>query len=169
MRKYIGCRTHGSTGDYNSLSAHEESTYLKRVYFGIYYGFSLVLLIIFIHKLSNMTYYDIGEDQSNSQHKRRTGWCGLREHCVISWSSYGPKQCIPSNVFQSIISILLISCLSKISVITNIIYSSFFNISYYDIVEYQLSAQLKRSTGDCCLREHCVDPSISYIPKQGLP
>ena len=130
MRKYIGCRTHGSTGDYNSLSAYEESTYLKRVYFGIYYGLSLVLLIIFIHKLSNMTYHDIGEDQSNSQHKRRTGWCGLREHCVISWSSYGPKQCIPSNVFQFIISILLISCLYNIS-----------NKTYDDTCENELSAE----------------------------
>ena len=56
-----------------------------------------------------------------------------------------------------VLYILLISCLPNIS-----------NKLYHVTGEYQLSAQHKISTGDCCLGEHFVNSWSSYGLKRGI-
>ena len=71
--------------------------------------------MLFIHKISNISYHYIGEDQLYAQHKIRTGEYLMVEHCVISYISYNIKWIIPWMVFHFMISVLLISCLSNVS------------------------------------------------------
>ena len=75
--------------------------------------------------------------------------CHIMEHL---W----PKTGNPLEIF--VLCILLILCHPSIS-----------KKFYHGTGEYQLSAQHKISTGECCLEEHCVSSWISYGLKQGIP
>ena len=95
---------------YNIVLDHGETMALNGRSLSICFGLSLLLLILFLHCISNISYHDIGKYQSSAQQTRRTGQCFLRKYCVISWSRYGLKRVLPWN-FLFFISILLISCL----------------------------------------------------------
>ena len=67
-----------------------------------------------------------------------------------------PKTGSPFAIF--VLSILLILYHPDIS-----------NKFYYGTGKYQLNAQNKISTDECCFGEHCVRLWSSYGPKQGIP
>ena len=78
-----------------------------------HFFFSLLLLILFLHKNSNISYHDTGDDQLSVQHKGGLVSVALGERFARSWISYGLKQGISCQIL--FLSILLILCLPNVS------------------------------------------------------